>query len=288
MIWLNSLVQGVLIGGVYALSATGLALAFGVMRLINMAHGDVLVVAAYLAVMLVGGLGLSPLAALVVVVPVVAVAGYLLQRFVLTRTLGADPLPSLLVTFGLSIVLQNLLLLGFSADSRRLDAGWIETASLTLTPELQVGVLPLLMFAVAVGGLLGLQWLFGHTALGRSFRAVAGDPEIARLMGVNTRHTYAMAIALAFAFTALAGVFLAIRTNFDPGMGPSRLIVAFEVVVIGGLGRISGALLCGIVLGVAQAVGGAIDPQLQLMFGHIAFLATLLVKPNGLMAAKAG
>ena len=288
MIWLNSLVQGVLIGGVYALSATGLALAFGVMRLINMAHGDVLVVAAYLAVLLVGGLGLGPLTALVVVVPVVAAAGYLLQRFVLTRTLGSDPLPSLLVTFGLSIVLQNLLLLGFSADSRRLDAGWIETASLTLTPELQIGLLPLLMFAVAVGGLLGLQWLFSHTALGRAFRAVAGDPEIAPLMGVNTRHTYAMAIALAFAFTALAGVFLAIRTNFDPGMGPSRLIVAFEVVVIGGLGRISGALVGGIVLGVAQAIGGAIDPQLQLIFGHIAFLATLLVKPNGLMAAKAG
>ena len=288
MIWLNVVLQGVLIGGVYALSATGLALAFGVMRLINMAHGDVLVVAAYGAALALQAFGLGPLAALPLVVPVVALAGYGLQRFVLTRTLGADPLPSLLVTFGLSIVLQNLMQIAFSGDSRRLDAGWIETASLTLAPGLQIGVLPLIMFLVAVISLFGLQWVFGHTGLGRSFRAVAGDPEIARLMGIDTRHVYALAIALAFAFTALAGVFLAIRTNFDPGMGPSRLIVAFEVVVIGGLGRISGALVGGIVLGVAQAVGGAIDPQLQLMFGHIAFLATLLVKPNGLMAAKAG
>lgn len=288
MIWLDSVVQGLLIGGVYALSATGLALAFGVMRLVNMAHGDVLVVSAYLAAMVTAWLGVGPLAALIVVIPVVAAAGYLLQRFVLNRTLSADPLPSLLVTFGLSIVLQNLLLIGFSADDHRLHAGWIETASLSLTPELQIGVLPLAMFFVAVFGLLGLQWLFGHTGLGRSFRAVAGDPEVSRLMGIDTRHTYALAIALAFAFTALAGVFLAIRTNFDPGMGPSRLIVAFEVVVIGGLGHISGALVGGVILGVAQSIGASIDPQFQLLFGHIAFVATLLARPNGLLAAKSG
>lgn len=288
MTWLNALVQGVLLGGIYALSATGLALVFGVMRLINMAHGDIIVLAAFAAEAITVGQGVNPLVALVVVVPGAAVLGYVLQRVVLEPTLGADPLPPLLVTFGLSIVIQNVLLTVFTADSRRLNGGWFETASLPLGHGLQVGLLPLIMFAVAAGGLLGLHLLFSATALGRAFRAVATDAETARLMGIRTEHVYALAVAIAFAFTAVAGVFLAIRTSFDPLSGPSRLIIAFEVVVIGGLGRIGGTLAGGVLLGVAQTLGAQIDPSFQLLAGHLMFLLILVTRPTGLFAGQAG
>ena len=286
MIWINALLQGVLLGGVYALSATGLALVFGVMRLINMAHGDVMVLAAFAAAGIATALGINPLLSLVVVVPGAAALGYGLQRFVLRNTVGGDPLLPLLVTFGLSIVAQNVLLFFFTANSRRLNGGWIETASFPVGGGLQVGVLPLLMFGVAAAGLLSLHVIFTATPLGRAFRATASDPEAARLMGLKTEHVYAMAVALAFAFVALAGVFLGMRTSFDPLTGPSRLIVAFEVVVIGGLGRLYGALAGGILLGVAQTLGAQIDPSWQMLAGHLVFLAVLVTRPTGLFAGQ--
>lgn len=286
MIWIDALLQGLLVGGVYALAAVGLALAFGVMRLVNMAHGDVMVVAAYLTLSAtLAGLGLLP--ALGVSLLVMAALGYALQRFMLNRTLGADPLPSLLVTLGLSMVVQNLLLMVYTADARKLSPGWIGEASVTLAPGLDVGVMPLAMFALAFFGLIGLQWVFGHSRIGRVFRAVSNDPDVAQLMGINTRHIYALAIALAFVFASLAGVLLAMRSSFMPQGGPSHLILAFEVVVIGGLGRFEGALVGGILLGMAQALGARIDPEWQLMTGHIVFLIVLLVRPNGLFEGKA-
>lgn len=286
MIWLDTFIQGLLVGGVYALAAVGLALAFGVMRLVNMAHGDVMVVAAYVTFSIVGhGYGLLP--AMLAAIMVMALAGYGLQRLMLNRTLGADPLPSLLVTFGLSMVAQNVLLLVYSADSRKIDAGPLAEASVTLAPGLQVGVLPLLTFALAVVGLVGLQWLFDHSRLGRIIRAVSNDPEIAQGMGIDTRHIYALAIALAFGFAALAGMFLAMRSGFAPQAGSGYLILAFEVVVIGGLGRFEGALAGGMILGLSQAIAARIDPQWQLLGGHIVFLAVLLIRPNGLFARGA-
>ncbi len=169
MIWLDTVVQGVLLGGLYALFATGLSLIFGVMRLVNLAHGDFSILAAFLAVLAVQGLGLNPLAALVVVAPLMAAIGYGLQRLVLNRLLGRGILPAVLVTFGLSIVIQNGLLEVFSADSRRLNPGGIETASLALGGGLAVGWFPLLTFAVAVLLLLGLQVVIGRSAIGRAF-----------------------------------------------------------------------------------------------------------------------
>lgn len=283
MIWLDTILQGLLVGGVYALAAVGPALAFGVMRLVNMAHGDVMVTAAYLAFSIAGhGFGLVP--ALAVAVLVMGAAGYGLQRFMLNRTLGNDPLPSLLVTFGLSMVVQNVLLLVYTADSRKLSPGPLAEASVQILPGLQVGVLPLLTFALAVGGLVGLQWLFDHSRLGRVIRAVSNDPEIAQGMGIDTRHIYALAIALAFGFAALAGLFLAMRSGFAPQAGSGYLILAFEVVVIGGLGRFEGALAGGMILGLAQALAARIDPQWQLLGGHVVFLAVLLLRPNGLFS----
>lgn len=277
----DTIVQGVLLGGLYAMFAVGLSLMFGIMRLVNIAHGDFIVLAAYLALLVTEGLGLSPLASLVLVVPAMFGLGYALQRGVLNRTLGQDILPPLLVTFGLSVILQNLLLEFFSADSRKLSQGSLETASLTMG-GLSVGVMPLLVFCSAVAIIGGLQLLFYKTALGRAFRATSDDQQTAQLMGINNAHIFGLAMALAMAVVAIAGVFLAIRTSFDPTVGPARLLYGFEAVIIGGLGSLWGTLAGGVILGVAQAVGAKIDPGWQILAGHLVFLLILIVRPRGL------
>ena len=282
MDWINTIVQGVLIGGLYALFAAGLSLIFGVMRLVNIAHGDFIVGAAYLAFVVIQMTGMHPLLSLVIVVPAMAGIGYVIQLGLLNRVLGNDILPPLIVTFGLSIILQNLLLTGFSADSRKLNAGSLETGSLGILPGVDVGYMPLLTFVAAVAIIAGLQFLFYKTSIGRAFRATSDDGEIAQIMGLDNARVFAWAMALSMAVVAVAGVFLAIRANFDPFMGPSRLIFGFEAVIIGGLGNLWGTLAGGIILGVAQGIGAQIDPGLQLLAGHVAFLAILAVKPRGL------
>jgi len=280
--WINTLLQGLLMGGLYALFATGLALSFGVMRMINIAHGDFAILAAYAAIAIVEPLGWNPFLVLFLVVPLMAGFGYVLQRVILNRTLGQDILPPLLVTFGLSIVIQNLLLVQFSADTRSLPAGLLGTASLSLGGDVAVGVLPLITMLVALAVLGGLQWLFSATALGRAFRAASDDSETARLMGINNRHIYGVAMALAMGIVALAGIFLALRANISPADGPLRLLYAFEAVIIGGLGSLWGTLAGGMILGVAQAIGLKADPGWGILAGHLAFLAVLVVRPNGL------
>ena len=282
MDWINTLVQGVLIGGLYAMFAAGLSLIFGVMRLVNIAHGDFIVLAAYLALVVTETLGIGPLPALLVVVPLMGIIGYALQRGLLNRTLGDDLLPPLLVTFGLSVIIQNALLEVFTADSRRLKAGAIEVASFPLFEGVWIGVLPLLQFAVAIAVIGGLQLLFYRTALGRAFRATSDDQAVAQLRGLDNRHVFALAMALSLAVIAVAGVFLAVRTNFDPAIGPARLIFGFEAVIIGGLGSMWGTLAGGIILGVSQAIGAQINPGWQLLAGHLAFLLILALRPEGL------
>jgi len=281
MEWVGVIVQGVLLGGLYALFAAGLSLMFGVMRLVNIAHGDLIVVAAYAALSSALVLNTHPLMAMLIVVPLMAAAGYVLQRTVLNRTLGTDILPPLLVTFGLSVILQNALLEFFSADPQKLNAGALETASVSLG-SLSVGVLPLLTFCTAVAVIALLQWIFYHTSLGREFRAVSDNQEIAQLMGLNKAHVFGMAMALAFAVTAIAGILFGIRTSFDPSIGGGRLLLAFEAVIIGGLGSLWGTLAGGVIIGVAQSVGGKIDPGWQMLAGHIVFLIVLAIKPKGL------
>ena len=281
MDWLNSIVQGVLVGGLYAMFAAGLSLIFGVMRLVNIAHGDFVVLAAYLALVVTQALGLGPLASLIVIAPLMALIGYALQRWLLNRTLGDDLLPPLLVTFGLSVIIQNGLLEVFSPDSRKLQAGAIETATIPLTQDLSIGVLPLLQFVVAVVMIGALQALFYRTRWGRAFRATSDDQSTVQLVGVDNRHVFGLAMGLSLAVVAVAGVFLAVRANFDPSMGPARLIFGFEAVIIGGLGNLWGTLAGGVVLGVAQAIGAKIDPGWQLLAGHLAFLVVLAVRPEG-------
>jgi branched-chain amino acid transport system permease protein len=279
--WINVIVQGVLVGGLYAMFAAGLSLIFGIMRLVNIAHGDLIVLAAYLALVTAETLGIGPIWALLIVAPLMGLLGYGLQRLVLNRTLGDDLLPPLLVTFGLSVIIQNGLLELFSADSRRLQAGPIEVASFPLSTGVSVGVLPLLSFLAAVGIIAALQLVLYRTALGRAFRATADDPPVAQLMGLDNRHIFALAMALSLAVVAVAGVFLAVRANFDPSIGPARLIFGFESVIIGGLGSLWGTLAGGILLGVAQAIGGKIDPGWQMLAGHLVFLLVLAIRPEG-------
>jgi branched-chain amino acid transport system permease protein len=288
MQWLNVILQGVLIGGLYAMFAAGLSLIFGVMRLVNIAHGDLIVLAAYVALLVTQGLGVDPLTSLLLVVPIMAAIGYALQRGLLNYTLGDDLLPPLLVTFGLSIIIQNGLLELFTADSRKLQAGAIEIQTFELMQGVWIGVLPLIQFAVAVAVIAGLQVLFYKTALGRAFRATSDDQAVAQLMGLDTRHVFAMAMALSLAVIAIAGVFLAVRTNFDPAIGPARLIFGFEAVIIGGLGNMWGTLVGGVILGVSQAIGAQIDPGWQLLAGHLAFLAILALRPQGLFPKVSG
>jgi len=286
--WVNVILQGVLIGGLYAMFAAGLSLIFGVMRLVNIAHGDLIVLAAYVALLVTQGAGLDPLTSLILVVPIMAAIGYALQRGLLNFTLGEDLLPPLLVTFGLSIIIQNGLLELFTADSRKLQAGAIEVETFQVMHGVWVGVLPLIQFLVAAAVIAGLQILFYRTALGRAFRATSDDQAVAQLMGLDTRHVFAMAMALSLAIIAIAGVFLAVRSNFDPAIGPARLIFGFEAVIIGGLGNMWGTLAGGIILGVSQAIGAQIDPGWQLLAGHIVFLAILAVRPQGLFPKVSG
>jgi branched-chain amino acid transport system permease protein len=282
MIWIDSLIQGILLGGLYALFAAGLSLVFGIMRLVNLAHGDLIVLSAYIILAFVSLLGLHPFVAAFVAAPVMFGIGWLLQRLVLNRVLGPDILPPLLVTFGLSIVLQNALLETWSADSRRLSVGAFETASLSLGP-MTVGVLPVMTFVTAVLVIVILNQISFKTELGRAFRATSDDPVTAQLMGIRPNSIFATAMGLAMVIAVIAALYLGIRANFDPSIGPARLIYAFEAVIIGGLGSLWGTLLGGIIIGVAQTIGATINPEWQILAGHIAFLVVLSIKPRGLM-----
>ena len=282
MLWLGTIIEGVLLGGLYALFAAGLSLVFGIMRLVNLAHGDLIVLAAFAILSLTTWLGLDPFLAALLAMPVMFAAGFALQYVLLNRTLGRDLLPPLLVTFGLSIVIQNGLLEAFTADSRRLRLGAIETASIDLGGNLAIGVMPLFTLGSAVAVILLLNLLFYRTALGRAFRATSDDLEIAQLMGIDHHRIYAIATGIAMLVATIAALYLGIRANFDPTIGPARLIYAFEAVIIGGLGSLWGTLAGGVIIGLAQTVGAKINPEWQILAGHIAFLAVVVLRPRGL------
>lgn len=288
---IDILSQGVLLGGLYTLFALGQSLMFGVMRLTNTAHGDFIILAAFGAIaglMLAGTSTGATVAVALALLPVAFGFGWLLQRYVLNGTLGRDPLPSLVVTFGLAIVIQNLLLELFSADPRSIETGGLNTQSLALSTDLAVGLLPLLILALAVAATAALQWLFSSTAIGRSFRAVSDDREIAELMGLDAGKVYALATGIAFVLVALAGVLQAMRTTVSPADGPLLLLFAFEAVIIGGMGSFWGTLAGAMLLGVAQQIGFRLDPGWGIWFGHLVFLAVLVLRPQGLFPKTRG
>jgi len=280
--WIDTLVQGILLGGLYSLYATGLSVIFGIMRLVNLAHGDLIVLGAFLMLALTM-VGLPIIVAVAIVVPLLFAAGYALQAVLLNRTLGRNILPPLLITFGLSIIVQNGLLETFSADTRRLDVGPLQSASLPLGGGIAIGVMPLICLGSAIAMILLLNGVFYRTTLGRAFRATSDDVEIAQLMGINNRSIYALTMGIALAVCAVAGFFLGARANFDPSIGPARLLYAFEAVIIGGLGSLWGTLAGGIVVGVAQTIGAHINPEWQILTGHVAVLIVLVIRPRGLL-----
>jgi branched-chain amino acid transport system permease protein len=279
---INTVLQGVMLGGLYALFAAGLSLIFGIMRLVNLAHGDLIVLAAFVVLLVTQRLGVDPFVATLIAMPLLFALGYALQHVLLNRTLGRDIMPPLLVTFGLSIIIQNGLLEAFSADSQRLAAGAIETASIPLAGGVAVGTVQLVTLASAVGVILGLKLLFYRTELGRAFRATSDDPEIAQLMGIDNRRIFSLAMGVAMVVIAVAALYLGMRANFDPTIGPARLLYAFEAVIIGGLGSFWGTLAGGIIIGLAQTIGGSVNPEWQILAGHLAFLAVLVLRPRGL------
>ena len=282
MVWVNAVIQGILLGGLYALFATGLSLSFGVMRLVNLAHGDLAIFAAFMTLSISRTLEINPLVALLIVIPAAFVVGYILQRVVFDRVVGVDPAFQIVATFGLGIVIQNALLERYTADTQGLKVGRLKTSTIKVNDTIGIGWLPLLTFVTAVVVLGSLALFLKRTKLGRAFRATSDDADAARLMGIDIRRVFAVAMALAIATVALAGVLFGARSSFDPFVGPARLIYAFEAVVIGGLGSLWGTLAGGITLGVAQAIGRQINPQWGELFGHFVFLAVLVLRPTGM------
>lgn len=282
--WIYIVLQGLLIGGFYAILAAGLSIAFGVMRVINLAHGDVVVLAAFLALLLLQTLGdaLGPVLACVISIPCMFVIGYVFQRVILNHAVGQQILPPLLITFGLSIIIQNGLLQAFTADSRKIVLGDLDASSLALTDDLQIGLLSVGIFGTALALYYALSVLINKTKIGRSLRAASDDPHTLAQVGANPLHVYAIAMGLSFAICAVAGIAYGATSQFNPLSGPPRLLIAFEAVVIGGVGSLGGTLMGALLLGVVQSIGASFDPALQHFSGHVLFLITLLMRPNGL------
>jgi len=280
--WVNQIVQGILLGGLYAMFAMGLSLSVGIMRFVNIAHGDLIVLVSFLILTLTTTLGLSPLAAVLVTLPIAFAGGYLLQRLLLQRVLGKGVLPIILVTFGLSIIIQNGLLGSYGADTRKVAGGSFETATLVLGGGVNVGLLPLAIFLAAIAMVIALDRLLYRTRLGARIRAVSDDVASADLVGLPSARIYATAMGIVGVTVAISAGFMSIWTNFDPTSGPSRLLIAFEAVVLGGLGSLWGTLVGGIIIGVAQIIGAQVDAAWQLLAGHLVFLAIFMLRPEGL------
>jgi branched-chain amino acid transport system permease protein len=289
MAWVNAIIQGVLTGGLYALFACGLSLMFGVMKVVNLAHGDLAIVAGYIAVGIITVTHVPVLWSFLIVVPVMAVIGYFLQRTVIQSALDRGVLTTLIVTFGLSIVIENGLLQFFTANSRGIGTGLaLVTGAFNIGSQIQIPYLLVTIFAVAVAVLLGLQYFLSGSKYGRLIRAVADDKEAAQLSGADYRHVFGIAAALAFASVALAGIAYGMYSQLDPTAGTDTILLyAFAAVVIGGLGSLWGTLLGGIVLGVAQQIGAQINISDEVLAGYLVFLAILVLRPQGLTTRKA-
>ena len=288
MAYLETLINGILLGGLYGIFGLGLALVFGVMRVINVAHGEFIVAAAFLATMILTPfVGLDPLWTVLPVAGVAFLVGYAFQTTLLNKVVqSGDMLAPMLVTFGVSIVLRNLMLALFGSNPMALKTGQLAQASFSVG-GIHIGVLPLLTLAVSVALFATLQYAIGSTAFGKTVRATADNPEIVRLMGVNPKRVYAMVMGVSVMMAAIAGVLLAMRTSFSASSGVDRILIAFEVVVLGGLGSFWGALLAGVLLGVVQLMSFRFDANFGLLYPHLLFFAFLVLRPNGIFGARA-
>jgi branched-chain amino acid transport system permease protein len=286
MIWLNILIQGALIGGFYALFACGLSLMFGVLKVINLAHGDMAVVAGYVAVFLTPHLHIPEIWSFLIVVPIFALLGYIVQRTLIQKSIDRDPFTTLLVTFGLSVVIENLLLEIYSANAQTVNVGAIGYESWHPGSIFYISYVSLGVLGTAVLVLLILQMFLSRTNTGRLIRAVADDREAAQMSGANYRHIFGIAAAIAFATVALAGIAYGMMTQFAPTSGGVNLLFAFEAVVIGGIGSLWGTLIGGIALGIAQQFGAHFNVEYQILAGNVLFLIVLAIRPRGLFGRE--
>jgi branched-chain amino acid transport system permease protein len=286
MVWTNALIQGVLTGGLYALLAAGLSLVFGVMRIVNLAHGDFSILAAFLVLTVAGQTNLW--LGMIAVLPVMALLGYSLQRSMLNKSISMGVLSPLLITFAFSIIIQNALLKFFSSDSRSIQTDSLGSASIKINESIYIGLLPLLTFATGVLLTLTIHFYLTRTRGGRAMRATSDDPTAAELVGINNRHVYGLATAIGLFAAGIAGILFGMRTQFSPSLGPIALIFAFEAVIIGGLGSLWGTLVGGIALGVAQSIGAQINPAYGVLAGHLVFILILLIRPQGLLPKQKG
>ena len=287
MAWVETLINGALLGGLYGLLGIGLALVFGVMRVVNIAHGEFMVLSAFMAVVLAGLFpGVDPLLILGPVVVLSFLVGYVYQALIVNRVVRSpDPLSPLLLTFGVSVIMRNLMVEVFGADVRSLQVGDLSRASIVIF-GIHIGLLPLLTLLLAVVLFLILQWTIERTRFGRIVRATADLSDIVKLMGVKPARVYNLVMGLSLALGAVAGVLLSVRSSFTPFSGADRLLIAFEVIVLGGIGSFWGALLGGIALGMAQLAGLKFDANAGLLYAHLLFLAGLLLRPRGLIPGR--
>lgn len=279
---IQPILNGILLGGLYAVIAIGMSTMFGIVKLVNLAHGDLMILSSFLSLCLISWLGVNPFLSLIVVVPVMYFVGYFVQGFLINRVLGKDMEPPLLVAFGLSIILQNLLLLIFTPDARTLKTS-LAVKTIPIMGHVSIPVIYLIDFLIGLAAIASLYLIFQKTYMGRAIRAASDDERAAQLMGVNTRNIYAKAMGIAMMTAAIAGVLLGMTFTFYPHTGPQYLIIAFGVVVIGGLGSMKGALVGGLILAVAQVLGAHFfGPGFQLFTGYVVLLIVLALRPQGI------
>ncbi|MEJ2098433.1 MAG: branched-chain amino acid ABC transporter permease [Desulfobacterales bacterium] len=279
------ILNGILLGGLYALIAIGMSMMFGIVKLVNLAHGDMMILSSYLALVFATWLGISPFLTLGLTIPAMFVVGYLFQAALLNRVLGTGMEPPLLVAFGMSIILQNFLLMVFTPDARSLITS-LSTQSIVVTDYLSISVLYMVNFFMALLVITLLYFFFQKTYLGRGIRAASDDEVAARLMGINTHRTYGIAMAIAMMTAAVAGALVGMTFTFYPHTGPQYLIIAFGVVVIGGLGSIKGTFLGGFILALAQLLGAQfLGPGFQLLSGYVVLLIVLAIRPQGIFGS---
>ena len=279
---IQPILNGILLGGLYAVIALGMSTMFGIVKLVNLAHGDLMILSSYLSLVFISWLGISPLLSLVIVVPIMFGVGFVIQAFLLNRVLGKEMEPPLLVAFGLSIILQNFLLLIFTPDARSLMTD-LAIKTIPLGKTMNLPVIYLVDFLFGCGVIFALRIFFRNTYLGRAIRAASDDEMGARLMGINTKHIYAYAMGISMMTAAVAGVLVGMTFTFYPHTGPQYLIIAFGVIIIGGLGSMMGTLVGGLILAVAQLLGAQLlGPGYQLLIGYLVLLIVLGIRPQGI------
>jgi branched-chain amino acid transport system permease protein len=285
--FLEPLTNGILLGGLYAVIGIGLSMVFGIMRQVNLAHGELMILSSYFTLFFLKVLGMHPLLALfLIIIPLMFFVGYLLQIFLFNRGMQRGMEPFLMISFGLSIILQNVLLLIFTPDARSLKAALV-IKSINVFGLFHIPQIYLLNFTIGLLVLVLLQRFMKSTYLGWAINASADNEHAAKLMGINTKKVYAYTMGIAAVTAAISGALVGMTFTFYPHSGTQYLIIAFGVVIIGGLGSLPGTFIGGLILGVSQLFGGRIlGPGFQLLSGYIILLIVLTIRPHGILGRR--